>query len=195
METSSVVPSMAAIARQEISACKSNGNYAQVLTRSQQLADSFKKTDAEGHQVKSPIATAVSVVGVVLSTFLLGKNIGKLGVNISKKLPEGVKQTLVGKAKAGVEFSNKMIGKIKNAGIKDKVTNAFSSAVEYVVKDPAKFAVNASGVVAVASIAPDVVKADGNGDGIADIAQHNISAYKSALQGAELLTEIAGSLS
>lgn len=195
MDAVNSTPSIAAIARQEISACKKNGNYAQVLTQSQQLADSFKKTDAEGNQVKSPIATAISVVGVVLSTFLIGKNVGNLGNKLAGKLPADIKQKSVKTISSVVDKVVDKICKMKNQKVADKLFKVVDAGVAYVKKNPAKAVSNLAGVAAVAAIAPDVVKADGNGDGIADIAQHNISAYKSALQGAELLTEIAGSLS
>lgn len=178
----------------EISSCRANGNYAKVLSSSQQLADSFSKTDEEGNTVKSPLATIVSVAGVVLSTFLLGKNVGKLGASLAKKLPTSVKDKAVNVAKGAVEKLNQSIGKIKNTKISENLTKVVNGAVEYVVKDPTKAAANIVGAGAVVAVAPDVINADANGDGIADIAQHNVNAYKSALQGAELLADIVSAL-
>ena len=178
----------------EISDCKRDTTYAEVLHSTNQLADSFKKSDAEGKPIKSPISTFISVSGVVLSTFLIGKNLGKLGASLAKKIPAGSKDKIINGAKNAVEFVNTKLGTIKNAKISDKLTNVFSSAVEYVAKDPSKAIANAAGAAAVAATVPEILKVDGNADGISDIAQHNISAYRNALHGAELLVEIGESL-
>ena len=187
-------PSMAAIARQEISDCKRNSNYAHVLHQTQEIADSFKKTDAEGNQIKSPIATAVSIAGVAITTFLLGKNIGNLGSKLAGKIPADLKSKAASIINSVDEKVFNALSGMKNEKLANKLFN-FSelakSGLSFVKKNPG----NVAGAVAVAGIAPQIMKADGNGDGISDIAQHNISAYNSVLKNAELLTEIAGSLS
>lgn len=198
MEAVKSTPSMATIARQEITECKKNSDYVRVLTQSQEIADTFKKTDAEGNQLKSPLATAVSVVGVVLSTFLLGKNIGNLSSKLGSKLATKIPVDLKSKAAKFIssvddKVFNSLAG-MKNTKLANKLfnfTELAKSGVSYAMKNPG----NVAGAVAVAGIAPKIVKADGNGDGIADIAQNNISAYNSALKNAELLTEIASVLS
>lgn len=180
--------------KDEVHNCKVDQNYAKVLNASQQLSDSFKKSDEEGNTIKSPLATVASVAGVVLSTFLLGKNVGKLGVKLAEKLPANTKQKVVDTAKTVVDTLNKKIASIKNTNISEKLSSALSSTVEYVAKNPAKVATNAAGAVAVAAVAPDIIKADGNGDGIADIAQKNVNAYSTVLKNAELFTEIASAV-
>lgn len=180
--------------KDEISSCKSDKQYAKVLDASEQLADSFKKTDSEGNSVKSPLGTLISVAGVAISTFMMGKKLGSLGTKLASKLPQGVKGTIVNTAKNAVEFVNKKIGSIKNAKIADKLTNVFSSVVEYVAKNPKKAISNAAGAVAVATVGKEIINADGNGDGIADIAQKNVNAYSSALKNADLLADIANAV-
>ena len=53
----------------------------------------------------------------------------------------------------------------------------------------------AAGVLAASTLVPAITTADGNKDGVADIAQNNINAYASAFKKAEIFADIVGALS
>ena len=53
---------------------------------------------------------------------------------------------------------------------------------------------NAAGLTAVAAVAPEVISVDGNNDGVSDIAQRNVNAYKNALKNVGIVSEIVEAL-
>lgn len=176
-----------------------------IMELSEQLSDSFDKV--EKPQVKSAGGIFASVIGAVLTTFVIGKcaaakvitafpslstkiNDGlRKGANFVKNyaddLANGVKLQKGGKY---TKFVGEKVGIAENSlrGLYKNLVNKMGT--DGLIK-------NIVGVGAVATIAPEIVKVDGNKDGIADIAQRNVSAYKNALNNVGIVSEIVDSLS
>lgn len=174
-----------------------------ILQLSRQLNDSFQKED-EDITVKHPVQTALSLVGAGLAMFALGKGVGKAIIAAAKKTPENVKTGLANGLKTASDWTSKQAGKLpKN----DKLTAVFDKTVgkaanglkgsvaSVIEKNGAeKVFTTATGALAAATLVPKVAKADGNSDGIADIAQNGINAYQSAFKTAEIFSDMINAL-
>lgn len=176
-----------------------------IMELSEQLSDSFDKV--EKPQVKSAGGILASVIGAILTTFVVGKcaaakvitafpslstkvNDGlRKGANFVKNyaddLANGVKLQKGGKY---TKFVGEKVGIAENS-----LRSVYKNLVNKMGTDG--LIKNAVGVGAVAAIAPEILKVDGNKDGIADIAQRNVSAYKNALNNVGIVSEIVDSLS
>lgn len=173
-----------------------------VLQLSKELSDSFRKEDKEGEEVKvkHPLQTAVSLVGAALAMYTVGKGAGKAAIALSKKAPESLKKGLTEGYKNVSKWASKQAGKLPT---NEKLAHAYTNTVgrvangvkkgvtDAVAKNGAeKVFTTATGALAVATLVPKVAKADGNGDGIADIAQTGINAYQSAFKTAEIFADM-----
>lgn len=176
-----------------------------VLQLSKQLGDNFHKVDSEGNDIKNPLQTATSVLAACLAMFALGKGAGKVALTAAKKVPASAKKTIAdgfGKVKT---FVSKQAAKLpKNEKVTTvlnntvgKASNAVKSSVAKAVQKSGaeKVFTTTAGVVAASTLVPKIVKADDNGDGIADIAQKSVNAYQSAFKSAEIFADMISALS
>lgn len=164
-----------------------------VLDLSRELNDSFKKEGSEENDKKNPVATAVSVAGACLSMFALGRVAGKGAMALVNKIPASAKEN-------AAEFVKKQTSKIKAPKITIKnekaaqfVSNAYKQVASFAAKCKAN-PENVAGGIAALTLAPAIITADGNQDGVADIAQKNINAYSSALKSAEIFADMFESI-
>lgn len=178
-----------------------------VLELSRQLNDSFtcsncSNGDFDNEKVtnKHPLQTAISVLGACATMFALGKGAGKGVVALAKKVPASAKENILNTGKKAVSAISEQAAKLpKNEKVSTILSNtvgkAFNSAKAVVMKNPEKSFTTAAGVLAASTLVPAITTADGNKDGVADIAQNNINAYASAFKKAEIFADIVDALS
>ncbi len=178
-----------------------------VLELSKQLNDSFASgtrcngdCDEEKVTNKNPIQTTISVLGACATMFALGKGAGKGLVALTKKVPASAKENILNTGKKAVSVISEQVAKLpKNEKVSTILSNtvgkAFNRAKDVVMKNPEKSFTTAAGVLAASTLVPAITTADGNKDGVADIAQNNINAYASAFKKAEIFADIVGALS
>ena len=175
-----------------------------VMQLTKQLNDSFQKTEEPEH--KSPAAICVSIAGAILTMFILGKcAASKLMTafpSITTKLGSAVRKG----ANVVRDFSDDVAkgAKLQKGGkytqfVGDKVSKAESFLRKNYIKLRDKsgaenLITNAAGLTAVAAVAPEVISVDGNNDGVSDIAQKNVNAYKNALKNVGIVSEIVDAL-
>lgn len=171
-----------------------------IVKLSEQLGDSFKKS--EKPKVKSAGGVLASVLGTVLATFVIGKcaasKVMTAFPSISGKVNSGLKKG----ADAVKNYADDLVKGGKNSkAIGEGINKAEKFAREAFIKlrdksgGADKLLTNAVGIASVAAVAPEIMKVDGNEDGISDIAQKNISAYKNALHSVGIVSELIDSLS
>ena len=178
-----------------------------VLELSKQLNDSFASgtrcngdCDEEKVTNKNPIQTTISVLGACATMFALGKGAGKGLVALTKKVPASAKENILNTGKKAVSVISEQVAKLpKNEKVSTILSNtvgkAFNSAKAVVMKNPEKSFTTAAGVLAATTLVPSIATADGNKDGVADIAQNNINAYASAFKKAEIFSDMINALS
>jgi hypothetical protein len=172
-----------------------------VMDLTNQLDDSFTKEDNSDVKQKSKLQTAVSVAGALDTTFALGKSVASYAFSISPKLPSKLNgvikaggnfiknnsEKLASKNGKVAQFIGKNVGKLENTA-RQAYTNAVANSnVNQVLS-------NIAGVAAVGGIASKVITVDGNKDGVKDIAQENVNAYKNALGTFDTLKSVADAL-
>lgn len=181
-------------------------NDANKITQlSQELSDSFRK-EGQDENKKSPIQTTVSVLGAAAAMFALGATAAQGGIKLVKKIPQGTRQKAVSTAVKAKEAVKGQLLKIKlpqNEKLAKAYTKTVGKAYNFVVPKAKalvekngieKVVTVSAGALAAAKLAPAIIKADGNKDGVADITQRNINAYASALKSAEIFSDIVGVL-
>lgn len=178
-----------------------------VLELSKQLNDSFASgtrcngdCDEEKVTNKNPIQTTISVLGACATMFALGKGAGKGAVALAKKVPASAKENILNTGKKAVSVISEQVAKLpKNEKVSTILSNtvgkAFNRAKDVVMKNPEKSFTTAAGVLAATTLVPSIATADGNKDGVADIAQNNINAYASAFKKAEIFSDMIDALS
>lgn len=174
-----------------------------VLELSKQLNDSFgNKYNSDGELItnKNHVQTFISVLGACATMFALGKGAGKGVVALAKKVPASAKQGILDASKKAADLVSEKAAKLpKNPKISSALSNtvgkAFNSVRAAVTKNPEKSFTTAAGVIAASTLVPAIATADGNNDGVADIAQNNINAYSSAFKRAEIFADIVDALS
>jgi hypothetical protein len=172
-----------------------------VMDLTNQLDDSFTKEDNSDVKQKSKLQTAVSVAGALATTFALGKSVASYAFSISPKLPSKLNgvlkaggnfiknnsEKLASKNGKVAQFIGKNVGKLENTA-RQAYTNAVANSnVNQVLT-------NLAGVAAVGGIASKVITVDGNRNGVKDIAEENVNAYKNALGTLDTLKNIANAL-
>ena len=188
-----------------------------VLDKSKELGDRFTKNPEE----KSPLSTFVSVIGAFATCFLLGKGLASKAMEVFPKLSGQIVE-LSKKAFAGASV---VAGKLRNVHVPEKITGSkvanvvkntaekvsanpkvknvagkvaeyASSALTKIKAQPAeKIIKNAAGIASMAVLGSQIATVDGNDDGIADIAQKDVNAYKNAIGSIGILGDIMKSLS
>ena len=188
-----------------------------VLTKSKALGDSFTKDPEQ----KSKIATAVSVAGAFLTCFLLGKGLASKTLEVFPKLTGHI----VNLSKKVASGASVLAGKVKSVPVPEKVVNSkvatvvketsekiasnpkFKEAVDFAsqkagvvinkvkAQSPETLIKNSAGLASMALLGRQVSTVDGNGDGIADIAQKDVNAYKNAIGSLGLFSDIIDAIS
>lgn len=176
-----------------------------IMELSEQLNDSFKSS--EEAEVKSAGGIFASVIGAILTTFVIGKctasKVTTAFPALSSKITDGLRKS----ANLVKNYANDLANgvKLQKGGKYSKFVGEKIGIAENLLRNeykklaakmgPEGIITNAVGLGAVAAIAPEILKVDGNKDGIADIAQRNVSAYKNALNNVGIVSEIVDSLS
>ena len=188
-----------------------------VLEKSKELGDRFTKNPEK----KSPLSTLISVAGAFATCFLLGKGLASKAMEVFPKLSGQIVE-LSKKAFAGASV---FAGKLKSVKVPEKVASskvanvvketaekvsanpkvknvagkvvdfASSSFAKIKAQPPEKIIKNAAGIASMAFLGSQIATVDGNDDGIADIAQKDVSAYKNAIGNLGLIGDIIKSLS
>lgn len=188
-----------------------------VLEKSRELGDRFTKNPEE----KSLLSTFVSVLGAFATCFLLGKGLAsktmevfpKLSgqiVELSKKVFAGasvfagkLKSVKVPEKVASSKVANVVKETAEKVSANPKVKNIAGKVVEFAsssftkikAQPPEKIIKNAAGIASMAILGSQIATVDGNDDGIADIAQKDVNAYKNAIGSIGILGDIMKSLS
>lgn len=176
-----------------------------IMELSEQLEDSFSK--AEKPAIKSAGGILASVIGAVLTTFVIGKcaasKVTTAFPSLSTKLTDGLRKgansvkNYADDVAKGVKLQKggkytKFVG--EKVGLAEKFArNKYQHLAEKM--GPEGVITNAVGLAFVATIVPEILKVDGNQDGVSDIAQRNVSAYKNAMKNVGIVSEIVDSLS
>lgn len=177
-----------------------------VLNLTTELKDQFQG----GTKTKSNLQTAVSVLGAFAATFVLGKVAASKVLTAFPSLPSKIASgTKAAAAKIkDIQVPEKVLNSkamksIKEIAASPKLQSASASvkklaqkASEYISKKgPETVLKNAAGIASMGILGTQVIKVDGNGDGIADIAQNNVNAYKNALSSVGAIGEIVEAMS
>lgn len=175
-----------------------------VMQLTRELNDSFQRAEEPEH--KSVAGIFASVAGAILTMFILGKcaasKIMTAFPGITTKLGSAIRKG----ANVVRDYSDDVAkgAKLQKGGkytqfVGDKVSKAESFLRKNYIKLRDKsgaenLITNAVGLTAVATIAPEVISVDGNNDGVSDIAQKNVNAYKNALRNVGIISEIVEAL-
>ena len=145
-------------------------------------------------QKKNPLQIAISVAGAFCAMFLLGRSSAQLAMSVVKKIPQAAKEKLSGFVSSKAPKINIPKPSINNEKF-SKVVNAATKHVSSFAQKCKANPENVAGAIATLSLAPALVKVDGNNDGVADIAQKNVNAYSSFVKSAGVFSEIIDLLS
>lgn len=161
------------------------------------LPDRFvTKTDEEGNEVKqkSAIGTAASFAGAAIVSFFLAKRLITKGTEAFNTLKDS--KTAQKAANAVKDFASKQASKIgekinnseKLSGIVENVRNSKVADIAGKFAESVKGGINkvgaknvAAGVGGAAGVAY-ISKTDSNNDGISDLAQKGVNAYKGTVE-------------
>lgn len=183
-----------------------------ILQLSEELSDSFQckpskktKDDAQENkaQHKHPMQIAVSVIGTALATFVIGKSVASKVTTAFPKLTDKLTGVIRKGANFVRDFSDDVVNgvKLKKGGktVKElaKGTSKLEKkARELFVKNGATESIkNIVGIGSAVAIAPEIISIDGNNDGVADIGQKKVNAYKNFLSQFGTFSGIVESLS
>lgn len=175
-----------------------------VMQLTRELNDSFQRAEEPEH--KSIGGIFASVTGAILTMFILGKcaasKVMTAFPSISTKLSNGVraganlvrdfsddvaKGVKLQKGGKYTQLAGEKVAQAENFLRKNYIKLRDKTGVENLIT-------NAAGLTAVAAVAPEVISVDGNNDGVSDIAQRNVNAYKNALKNVGIVSEIVEAL-
>ena len=163
-------------------------NYQEFASKAMSLEDQFCPCDEEAPEKKSMIGTLVSLATAVLITYAGGKFAADKFSTIFKGTAANVNGRLAKFAdgntmKAVGSYLGKKSGKVAEFGktVFDKVTTG--------LKSPEAFK-NVAGALAVAAFVPQIATVDRNGDGIRDISQKQVNAYKGVMENLGVFSDI-----
>lgn len=188
-----------------------------VLEKSKELGDRFTKNPEE----KSPLTTFVSVLGAFATCFLLGKGLASKAMEVFPKLSGQIvelsKKAVAGASVTATKLKNvhvpEKIASSKVANVVKETANKVSSNqkvktfagkvaeqaslafTKIKAQPPEKIIKNAAGIASMAILGTQIATVDGNDDGIADIAQKDVNAYKNAIGSIGIIGDIMKSLS
>lgn len=176
-----------------------------IMELSGQLEDSFSK--AEKPAIKSAGGILASVIGAVLAAFVMGKcaasKVTTAFPSISTKITNGLRKGANSLRNYADDVANGV--KLQKGGKLAQAAGKKVAVVEKFARNKYQqlaekmgaegIITNAVGLASVATIVPEILKVDGNQDGISDIAQRNVSAYKNAMKNVGIVSEIVDSLS
>lgn len=167
-----------------------------VLDLSKELNDSFAQENQP--EKKGVLGKAASYAGAVASIYITGLCLAKLVSKAGDTL-------IIPCLRNGANFVKNSAAKL--SGVENKyissaarnVSKAENLAREAFVK--IRNSENAQGLfgkivgtASVVAVAPKILKADGNKDGVSDIAQKNINAYSSAVRNMGIVSEMIETL-
>lgn len=171
-----------------------------IANSTKQLADNFESSKKDDNK-KSPVATAVSVAGAIATTYMLGKAAAATAMNMFPKAPDAMGKA----ARKGTDFVKRQAGKMasKNVKVIPTIGKGVEKATTF-VDDKAtalfnkfgteKILMNVAGGAAALIAGGQVVSVDSNQDGVRDITDKNINAYKAAAQNMNILNGIIETL-
>lgn len=175
-----------------------------ILRLAKELNDSFQKAEEPEH--KSKAGVIASVVVATLAMYVIGKSAASKVMtafpSISTKLSNGMRKGAnfvrdfsddvakgVKLEKGGkfTKFIGEKVSKFENLLRINFIKLRDKSSIENLIG-------NTAGLTAVAAVTPEIISVDGNNDGISDIAQKNVNAYKNAMNRVGILSEIIEAL-
>lgn len=171
---------------------KIESDYSQVVEQTNALRDSFIPEENEEGK-KSVVGTALSLATAGIVMYAGGKFAAS---KLAEVFPTAAQKLSDGLVKAA---DSKVVGKVsdflasKNGKVAEKASELFNKAVVNVKKPDALK--NIAGATALAIGLEKIATVDGNKDGINDITQKHVNAYKSAMENMGVISEIASALS
>ncbi len=161
--------------------------------------DEFIDSSNDKPKKKSIFKTFISVGMAVAATFIGGKLLAAkaleiLPKNTSDKIADFAK-FVFGKVSNGLIILSQNEKHVRLANAAEHANNilsSFKSGMSNVVKNQGVDGIikNTAGLASIVGLTPKIVTADGNNDGIADIAQEGVNAYKSALDELGVVSDI-----
>jgi len=186
---------------------KQEDDYDKIILAAQKIEDSFTPKivleEKEAPEKKSLGSTLVSLGVAGLVMYAGGKLVASKANEVFPQLAPALEGGLKKAAGFVKDTAAKMTTKdnkiIQNAGkgISKAEEVARNIYKNHIAKsgDAAEAMKNIAGVGAVLAGTPTIATIDGNGDGISDIAQKNVNAYKSAIQNMGVVSEVIDALS
>ena len=181
-----------------------------IIILGQDLKDSFKKNapngDDEAPEKKSIVGVCTSVTVAVLSSFVAGKCLALKMMTAFPSLTPKLTNVVRKNADFVKNYADDVVNgvKMQKGGkaakvVASKVAQAENFARGQFVKLRDKVGIESAvgtiaGAAAAAAISPEIISVDGNNDGVADIAQKNVNAYRNAAQNIGIVSEIVSVL-
>ena len=166
-------------------------NYEQFVERTEELSDTFTKTKKNGKKSRLGILASIAMAGAVtfIGGKLLGDKLSRVFPKASEKISAHIEKFSNNKLfKAGEKVVEKLKG--KPGEYAKKIYNGFTN----LFKGKGNVA-NVAGILGVATLGKEIVTVDKNGDGIKDIAQKHVNAYKNASEKLGVVGDVAHMLS
>ncbi len=168
--------------------------------------DTLEISSSKQPVIKSPVESAIALICAAVIPFAIGKGTSKAAIELvnsnkytSKYASEfagfvagnasKLGQALKGKGSEILnnEASNKFMK--KSVELISKAASAVSNKVSK-INNPTKLATTAVGVAAMIKNTPEILKADTNGNGVKDVLEKNVSAYKQTQSSLGALGEV-----
>ncbi len=181
-------------------------DYEKVVSAANKIADSYTSSSKDGEErpeQKSKMGTLVSVATAALLMYAGGKfaasKVNEVFPKVAPALENGLRKSAdFIREKTAVLSGNgnrvaSTIGKI-GSKTEQAARNIYKSCIKK-GGDAAESMKNLAGAAALATGFPKVVTVDGNEDGVRDISQKNVNAYKNAMEQVSVLSDIVDVLS
>ncbi|MBQ9245874.1 hypothetical protein IJ182_06380 [bacterium] len=176
-------------------------DFQEVVDKSTQIRDTFTPEKKENGK-KSFLGTALSLATAAVVSYAGGKFIAAKFVDVFPKAAEAVSTKLnqVPDTKL-VQKAGEFLANKKEALADKKVIGKLVSGVNTIFNKGVdgfkgtKALNNVAGAAGLAVGFSKIATVDGNGDGINDITQKNVSAYKSAIESVGVLSEVVKAVS
>lgn len=167
-----------------------------VLDLSKELNDSFSAENQP--EKKGIVGKAASYAGAVASIYITGLCLAKL----ASKASDTLLMPCLRKSANFVKNNAAKLSRVENKHISSAAKNI--SKAENIARETFKKIRNSEnaqglfgkivGTASVVAVAPKILKADGNKDGVSDIAQKNINAYSTAVRNMGIVSEMIETL-
>ena len=167
--------------------------YSKVVNQAMDIRDSFTPQNGDNKGIKSVVGTAISLAAAAVVTYAGGKFVAAKLTDLFPKAANKLSAGLVKLAdsKASANVANFLAG--KKGKVAEGATKVFNGAVDGLKKPEALK--NIAAGAALAFGLGKIATVDGNNDGIKDITQKHVNAYKSAMENMGIFSEIISAIS